>query len=188
MGRKQGFWGTLGRFRLRWPPVWWPPAGPPGPPAALTHLAELHDVFTPEDARQAAARTRRDPFLATDLRRPRPAWRPEETTGELLQRLWQTEGPGLLARLGEAGPWVYVADVAALQDLGRAYEALVHEVWTVGRSTAGAGDALVARLALHLATVEGGTDQPYPAEETFWTLAAEVARQRRAARAAGVWP
>lgn len=179
----------LARFRLRWPPIWWRPARRSGPPTAWTHLADLHDVFAPEDARQAAARTRHDPHLAADLRRPRPAGGLEGPPGELLLRLWQTEGPGLLARLGEAGPWVYVPDVAALQELARAYEALVRAAWTGGEAAQAAGDSLLARLEFQ----DGGAvtlpaDGLFHLEEAFWRQAGEVSRRRRAARAAGVWP
>ncbi|MFC4425343.1 hypothetical protein ACFOZ9_03895 [Deinococcus navajonensis] len=153
----------------------------------MTHLTELYDVFSPEDARQAGAQTRRELHLSADLRRPRPAADWETSAAGLLLQLWHAEGPGLLARLGEAGPWVYAPDVATLQDLGRAYERLVRSVWTAGAPPAAGGsllERLVSQGGVPVVTTAPLSDQ----EEAFWALAARVASQRREARTAGVWP
>ncbi|ACO45891.1 hypothetical protein DEDE109153_02935 [Deinococcus deserti] len=162
------------------------------PPAALTHLTELHDVFSPEDARQAGNRTGHEKYMVGDLLRPRPWLSLMGSAQELPALLWRTEGPGLLALLGEAGPWVYVPDVAALQRLGRAYDQLVRAAWPAG-GPAGSQEesSLLARLHLPGPVSESGGDKAtlLEHESAFWTLAHQTARNRQEAWAAHrVWP
>lgn len=175
--------------------MWWSrrrSAPVPSPPASLTHLTELHDVFSPEDTRQAGNRTGHEQYVAGDLLRPRPWLSLSGPARELPALLWRTEGPGLLALLGEAGPWVYAPDVAALQRLGRAYEQLVRAAWQAGvNAGAQVEGSLLARLPLPDTCSAAGDDAGALGEHesAFWTLAHQIARDRQEAWAAHrVWP
>ncbi|MFD1730267.1 hypothetical protein ACFSC4_02765 [Deinococcus malanensis] len=149
-------------------------------------------MFSPEDARQAGNRTGHEPHMVVDLLRPRPWLTLVGPARELPGLLWRTEGPGLLALLGEAGPWVYVPDVAALQRLARAYEHLVRAAWQAGVRAEGHEDgSLLARLPLPDTTSAHGGDlgSVHQHEAAFWKLAHQTARSRQEAWAAHrVWP
>lgn len=87
--------------------------------ARLSHLSELRDVFSPADAARVGAELAGEKGLAADLLAVRP-WLPSETSArEVLNAVLRGEWSGLLALLGEHGPWVYAATVADLQTLAR---------------------------------------------------------------------
>ncbi|WP_158679847.1 hypothetical protein [Deinococcus sp. NW-56] len=87
--------------------------------ARLSHLTELHDVFSPADAARVGAELAGERGLAADLLTVRP-WLPSEIPArEVLNVVLRGEWSGLLALLGEHGPWVYAATVADLQALAR---------------------------------------------------------------------
>ncbi|MBB5234015.1 hypothetical protein [Deinococcus budaensis] len=168
--------------------------------ARLTHLAELHDVAVPSAARTLAARLAGERDLAPDLRRVRPGWVPDGgDTAALLEAVFREEGAGFLALPGEFGPWAYLPGVADLQELSRAYGALVRaasasgerEVLTAAlllqaRAPLGAAP-LLARLEAAAYRPQRGPARPGPApaelvalEDACWSAAARIAREQRA--------
>ncbi|GGR50947.1 hypothetical protein GCM10008959_10350 [Deinococcus seoulensis] len=102
----------------------------------LAHLTELRDIDSPAAADRAGAEYAGERWLAPDLLGVRP-WLPpgtprREVPGAVLNGEWT----GFLALLGEYGPWVYAADVRALQELSGAYAALVQAAQTAPEDVA----------------------------------------------------
>lgn len=172
--------------------------------ARLTHLAELHDLPVPTAARPLAARLAGEKDLAPDLRRVRPQLAAVGgETAALLEAIFREEGAGFLALPGEFGPWAYLPGVADLQELSRAYGALVRAARASGEV-----DVLTAALRLQarapagavplLARLEAADYRPQrrpgrpvgptPAElvtleDACWSVAARSAREQRARQA-----
>jgi len=190
----------------------WGLLGVPRPPTVrlsaadprLTHLAELHDVTLPSAARTLATRLAGERNLAPDLRRVRPALAAGGgDAATLLEAISREEGPGFLVLPGEFGPWAYVPSVADLQELSRAYGALVRaasgsrdaEVLAAalllqGRSAA-ASPSLLARLEVTDYRLPRGAARPprppgpsavdlVALEEACWAAAEQIAREQRA--------
>jgi hypothetical protein len=178
----------------------WAALGQPRPrsvrlsPAArtrLAHLADLRDVFYPSDAERIGGEYSGELHLAPDLLAARPWLAPDTPRRDLLGRVMAQEWTGLLALLGEYGPWVYVPDVAALQGLSRAYAALVsaatpareEDVLAAARRHAGGTTSLLARLEItdYRRKTHPAAPEPLAAlEGAFWAQAGEVAAARRA--------
>ncbi|UBV43568.1 hypothetical protein LAJ19_04965 [Deinococcus taeanensis] len=181
-------WAALGLARPRALPL------SPGARARLAHMAELRDITGPADAARAGAEFAGERWLAPDLLGVR-SWLPPATPGrQVVTEVLRGEWSGFLALLGEYGPWVYVPDVRALQNLTGAYGALV-----AAASRAGEAEVLqAARLALEghpnrtlLVRLEatsyrqpdrGGAAAPelHALESGFWAQAAQVAHDSHA--------
>lgn len=172
--------------------------------ARLTHLAEWHDVTLPSAARTLATRLAGESHLAPDLRRVRPTLAADGGgAATLLEAISREEGAGFLVLPGEFGSWAYVPGVADLQELSRAYGALVRAA-----SASRQEDVLTAALLLQarapagavplLARLEVADYRParQPArspgaapgelvalEETCWATAEHIAREQRQRRA-----
>lgn len=110
---RRAVWSALGQPRPRSLKL------SPQARARLSHLTELRDVFSPADAARVGAELAGEKELAADLLAVRP-WLPSETSArEVPSAVLRGEWSGLLALLGEHGPWVYAATVADLQTLAR---------------------------------------------------------------------
>ncbi|WP_152550663.1 hypothetical protein [Deinococcus sp. RL] len=177
---RRAVWTALGQPRPRSRKLS-PPAR-----ARLTHLAELRDVFSPTDAVQVGAELAGEGELAADLLAVRPWLDPDTPTREVLPAVLRGEWSGLLALLGEHGPWVYAATVADLQALARLNgelvvaasqadeEAVLNAALASGRTF----PALLARLeATDYRRPAPGPAPPLAALETaFWQEAGRGAR------------
>lgn len=167
----------------------------------LLHLAELHDVPGPFAVGVLGTNLAGEKQLIPDLLYARP-W----LTGagglpqarEVLEQVFQTEGPGFLVLLGEFGPWAHVPSVADLQRLSRGYRELVgaaalgtedevlEAALRVGRDFPGA--PLLARLEAtdyRQARRRGTRPDLAALEAAFWATARAQARQQRDRWAAG---
>jgi hypothetical protein len=182
-------WAALGQPRPRTVPL------TPTSRARLAHLTDLRDVFSPADAERVGREFAGEVWLAPDLLAVRP-WLPQTPAREVVGAVMRSQWSGLLALLGEHGPWVYAASVADLQALGRAYSAVVEAAAHAPEDAA--LDAALAqpdRPSL-LARLEAtdhrqpGTPESPPAhlvalEQAFWTAAQEQAQAGRARRGTG---
>lgn len=183
-------WQTLGLSRPRALPL------TDAARARLAHLTELRDIDSPAAADRAGAEYAGERWLAPDLRGVRP-WLPPDTPPRgVVRAVLDGEWTGFLALLGEYGPWVYAADVRALQELSGAYAALVQAAQTAPEDVAlhaahrsrqnAPHHTLLVRLevtpyrrparsapdAAHLTALEGA----------FWAQVAGQAARHRAAR------
>ncbi|MFC5847952.1 hypothetical protein [Deinococcus petrolearius] len=163
----------------------------PAARARLAHIADLRDVFYPSDAEGIGGEYSGEPHLAPDLLAARPWLAPDTPRRALLGAVMAGEWTGLLALLGEYGPWVYAPDVAALQGLSRAYAALVsaatpareEDVLAAARRHAGGAPSLLARLEAtdYRQKGRGAAPETLAAlEAAFWERAGETAAARRA--------
>ncbi|MPY65293.1 hypothetical protein F8S09_01100 [Deinococcus sp. SDU3-2] len=154
--------------------------------ARLSHLTELRDVFSPADAARVGAELAGEGRLAADLLAVRP-WLPSGTSArEVLPAVLRGEWSGLLALLGEHGPWVYAATVADLQALARLNGELVTaashaEEETVLDAALASGRTFPALLArLEVTDYRRPTPGPAPDlvawEAAFWQEAERQAR------------
>ncbi len=154
--------------------------------ARLAHLSDIRDVASPSQATQCGRELAGEVWLAADLLAARP-WLPADTPpGEILNAVLHSEWRGLLALLGEYGPWVYAATVRDLQELARTYGALVTAA--AQASEIAVYDAASRRGRLSLLARLETTDYRQPGaggadlaalEHGFWQLAqAQAARQR----------
>lgn len=154
----------------------------------LTHLTELRDVFSPADAVRVGAELASEPGWRSDLLTVRPWLDSETPTREVLPAVLRGEWSGLLALLGEHGPWVYAATVADLQTLARVNGELVAaashaEDDTVLDAALACGRTFPALLA-RLEATDYRRPTPGPApdlatlEAAFWR---EAERQAQAA-------
>ncbi|GBF08038.1 hypothetical protein DAERI_210034 [Deinococcus aerius] len=188
--------GVQGRARLQLGEARW---------TRLTHLAELHDVTLPSQARTLARQLAGEAFLVPDLLRARPWLREPGREGaeNVLAAILHTEWSGFLALLGEFGPWVYVPTVADLQALSRPYARLVHqaaesqdaELLSAALQIDPPEESLLVRLevtdyrqsgrreALSL-RVGRNAAQLAELEQSFWDDAERLAQRRRAEWAA----
>ncbi len=182
-------WAALGQPRPR------TAALTPTTRARLSHLTDLRDVFSPADAERVGREFAGEVWLAPDLLAVRP-WLAQTPAREVLGAVMHSQWSGLLALLGEHGPWVYAASVADLQALGRAYSALV------GAAAHASEDAALDAALTHpdrpslLARLEA-TDHRQPGtpgtspellaalEQAFWTAAQQQAQAGRERRATG---
>lgn len=164
----------------------------PSARARLAHLADLRDVFYPSDAEGIGGEYSGEAHLAPDLLAARPWLAPDTPRREVLNAVMAGEWTGLLALLGEYGPWVYAPDVAALQGLSRAYAALVsaaipareEDVLAAARRHTGGAPSLLARLEATDYRQKGRGTLPQTLaalEAAFWAQAGETAAARRAA-------
>ncbi len=93
--------------------------------ARLSHLTDLRDVFSPTDAERVGREFAGETWLAPDLLAVRPWLMSTTPPKEVIPDVMHAQWSGLVALLGEHGPWVYAANVADLQILGRLYGELV---------------------------------------------------------------
>ncbi|GGO21335.1 hypothetical protein [Deinococcus humi] len=93
--------------------------------ARLSHLTDLRDVFSPADAERVGREFAGERWLAPDLLAARPWLDSRTPPKEVVPAVMQSQWSGLVGLLGEHGPWVYTANVADLQLLGRLYGELV---------------------------------------------------------------
>ncbi len=93
--------------------------------ARLSHLTDLRDVFSPADAERVGREFAGERWLGPDLLAARPWLDARTPPKEVVTAVMQSQWSGLVALLGESGPWVYAANVADLQRLGRLYGELV---------------------------------------------------------------
>lgn len=179
---RRAVWAALGQPRPRSLTL------SPQARARLSHLTELRDVFSPADAARVGAELAGERGLAADLLAVRP-WLPSETSArEVLHAVLRGEWSGLLALLGEHGPWIYAGTVADLQALARLNGELVaaasradeEAVLDAALASGRTFPALLARLE--------ATDYRRPAPSPVPNLAAlesafwhEAERQARAA-------
>ncbi|WP_343760943.1 hypothetical protein [Deinococcus depolymerans] len=161
----------------------------------LAHMAELRDIDSPAAAARAGAEYAGERWLAPDLLGVRPWLPPDTSPREVPGAVLRAEWTGFLALLGEYGPWVYAADVRALQVLSGAYAALVRaaqaapEAVALAAARQGLADAAHHTLLVRLeATPYRRPPRCAPGpfsladlERTFWSLAAEQAERQRAA-------
>ncbi|GAA5441261.1 hypothetical protein ACFQDE_01510 [Deinococcus caeni] len=164
--------------------------------ARLAHLTELRDIDSPAAADRAGAEYAGERWLAPDLLGVRPWLPPDTPLRGVVRAVLDGEWTGFLALLGEYGPWVYAADVRALQELSGVYAALVQAAQTAPEDVAlhaahrsrqnAPHHTLLVRLeatpyrrparsapdAAHLTALEGA----------FWAQVAGQAARHRAAR------
>lgn len=112
-------WASLGQPRPRGIGL------TPGARARLPHLTDLRDVFSPADAQRVGREFAGERWLAPDLLAARPWLDSRTPPKEIVSAVMDSQWSGLVALLGEHGPWVYAANVADLQGLGRRYGELV---------------------------------------------------------------
>ncbi|MDV6374895.1 hypothetical protein [Deinococcus arenicola] len=93
--------------------------------ARLSHLTDLRDVFSPSDAERVGREFAGEKWLAPDLLAARPWLMSDTPPKQVISDIMHAQWSGLVALLGEHGPWVYAANVADLQILGRLYGELV---------------------------------------------------------------
>ncbi|CAM3970450.1 hypothetical protein [Deinococcus marmoris] len=93
--------------------------------ARLSHLTDLRDVFSPSDAERVGREFAGERWLAPDLLAARPWLMSTTPPKQVISDVMHSQWSGLVALLGEYGPWVYAANVADLQILGRLYGELV---------------------------------------------------------------
>lgn len=183
-------WQTLGLSRPRAQPL------TAAARARLAHLSELRDIDSPAAADRAGAEYAGERWLAPDLLGVRPWLPPDTPLRGVVRAVLDGEWTGFLALLGEYGPWVYAADVRALQELSGVYAALVQAAQTAPEDVAlhaahrsrqnAPHHTLLVRLeatpyrrparsapdAAHLTALEGA----------FWAQVAGQAARHRAAR------
>ncbi len=114
----------------------------------LSYLADIRDVFGPNDAVRVVAEFAGEKWLKDDLLRVRPWLDPQTPAPQLLTAILAAEWNGLLALLGDYGPWVYAKTVADLQQCSRLYSELIVL-------------ALQADEQTIFAAAEAGTNSPY---------------------------
>ncbi len=93
--------------------------------ARLSHLTDLRDVFSPADAERVGREFAGEKWLAPDLLAARPWLMSGTPPKKVISDVMHSQWSGLVALLGEFGPWVYAANVADLQILGWLYGELV---------------------------------------------------------------
>lgn len=183
-------WQALGLSRPRAQPL--TAAGR----ARLAHLTELRDIDSPAAADRAGAEYAGERWLAPDLLGVRPWLPPDTPRREVLRAVLNGEWTGFLALLGEYGPWVYAADVRALQDLSGAYAALVQAAQTAPEDVALHAASRSRQDAPHHTLLMRLEATPYrrPArsapdsahltelERAFWAQVSGQAARHRAAR------
>ncbi|GAA5437586.1 hypothetical protein [Deinococcus aquaticus] len=174
----------------------------------LAHMTELRDIDSPAAAARAGAEYAGERWLAPDLLGVRPWLPPDTPRREVPGAVLNGEWTGFLALLGEYGPWVYAADVRALQVLSGAYAALVQAAQVAPEPVALQAAALSLADAPHHTLLIRLEATPYrrpgrparwwswrlpgrqpPADATtlveleraFWTQVAAHAQDRRAA-------
>ncbi|GGK90697.1 hypothetical protein [Deinococcus radiotolerans] len=181
-------WAALGLPRPRSQPL------TEGARARQAHLAELRDVSGPSEAVRAGAEFSGERWLRSDLLGVRPWLAPDTPAREVVPAVLRAEWTGFLALLGDHGPWVYVPDVRALQELSGAYAALVTAARTAPESEVllaaeqghalGADQNLLVRLEAtpYRQPTRPGADAARlrHLELAFWTLAGAQAQQARA--------
>ncbi|MDL2344875.1 hypothetical protein QOL99_12035 [Deinococcus sp. MIMF12] len=177
---RRAVWAALGQPRPRSLRL------SPGVRSRLAHLTELRDVFSPADAARVGAELASEPGLTADLLAVRP-WLPSDTSArEVLTAVLRGEWSGLLALLGEQGPWVYAATVADLQALARLNGELVaaasradeEAVLDAALASGRTFPALLARLEAtdHRRPVPGPAPDLAALEAAFWREAGRQAR------------
>ncbi|OOV15629.1 hypothetical protein [Deinococcus sp. LM3] len=164
--------------------------------ARLAHLTELRDIDSPAAADRAGAEYAGERWLAPDLLGVRPWLPPDTPPREVVRAVLNSEWTGFLALLGEYGPWVYAADVRALQELSGAYAALVQAAQTAPEDVALHAAHRSRQDAPHHTLLVRLEATPYrrPArsapdsaqltglERAFWAQVGEQAARHRAAR------
>jgi hypothetical protein len=155
--------------------------------ARLSHLTDLRDIFSPTDAERVGREFAGERWLAPDLLAARPWLDSRTPPKEVVPAIMQSQWSGLVALLGEYGPWVYAANVADLQLLGRRYGELVRAASQVHEDQAldaalGQSDhpSLLARLEATDYRQSSGTDTGVDLvqlESAFWDVAKAQARQ-----------
>ncbi|GGL72557.1 hypothetical protein GCM10010840_08380 [Deinococcus aerolatus] len=153
--------------------------------ARLSHLTELRDVFSPSDAERVGREFAGERWLAPDLLAVRPWLDSRIPPKEVVRAVMHSQWSGLVALLGEYGPWVYAANVADLQLLGRRYGALVRAASLAPEDTAldaalGQTDhpSLLARLeAADYRQSAGHSGDLKALEVAFWDTAQAQARR-----------
>ncbi|OLV19452.1 hypothetical protein BOO71_0002773 [Deinococcus marmoris] len=116
---RQLAWAALGQPRPRTVKL------TPEARARLSHLTDLRDVFSPADAERVGREFAGEKWLAPDLLAARPWLMSTTPPKQVISDVMHSQWSGLVALLGEHGPWVYAANVADLQILGRLYGELV---------------------------------------------------------------
>lgn len=140
----------------------------------LAHLTELRDVFSPSDAVRVGAEFAGEEWLARDLLAVRP-WLPQNTPKrEVVSAILNSQWTGFLALLGEYGPWVYVPDVAQLQQLSRLYAALVAAASQASEEQAFASASLSSAFPSLITRLEQ-TDYRQPVNQNHDLVAFELA-------------
>ncbi|WP_415786294.1 hypothetical protein [Deinococcus saxicola] len=176
---RQVAWAVLGQPRPRSVRL------TPDARARLSHLTDLRDVFSPADAERVGREFAGEKWLAPDLLAARPWLMSGTPPKQVVSAVMHAQWSGLVALLGEYGPWVYAANVADLQILGRLYGELIRAA-----SQAQEDDVLDAALGQSefpslLSRLEA-TDyrQPSPVkgdlaalESAFWDAAQAQARR-----------
>lgn len=176
-------WATLGQPRPRGISL------TPEARARLSHLTDLRDVFSPADAQRVGREFAGERWLAPDLLAARPWLDSRTPPKDVVSAVMASQWSGLVALLGEHGPWVYAANVADLQGLGRRYGELVKaaalapedEVLEAALSQP-ESPSLLARLeATDYRQPSGGTSGLAALETAFWDAAQVQARRDWAA-------
>lgn len=153
--------------------------------ARLPHLTDLRDVFSPADAQRVDREFAGERWLAPDLLAARPWLDSRTPPKEVVSAVMGSQWSGLVALLGEHGPWVYAANVADLQGLGRRYGELVkaaalapeHEVLDAALSQP-EFPSLLARLeATDYRQPSGVKADLIELERAFWNAARAQARR-----------
>lgn len=157
----------------------------PGARARLSHLTDLRDVFSPADAGRVGREFAGERWLAPDLLAARPWLMSGTPPRQVIPDVMHAQWSGLVALLGEYGPWVYAANVADLQLLGRRYGELVRAASQAGEdavleaalSQAGF-PSLLARLEVTDYREPSGVTADLAAlEAAFWDAAQAQARR-----------
>ncbi len=176
-------WASLGQPRPRGISL------TPEARARLSHLTDLRDVFSPADAQRVGREFAGERWLAPDLLAARPWLDSRTPPKDLVSAVMASQWSGLVALLGEHGPWVYAANVADLQSLGRRYGELVKAAALAPEDEALDGalsqtgfPSLLARLeATDYRQPSGGTPELAALETAFWDVAQAQARRDWAA-------